>query len=179
TKKLTLLLCLTFIGFNSCNESRLDIVPGFPTEESYFTEEIEFTRAVYGVYAKMSDFYWYNASQEAFVTPIWYLTGDDITTSGQDEFEIFSNLQPGRVSLADSCRARYQMIARVNAVSEKNAEVEDGIYVTAGLKEAHRGEALFPRGFANFMLWNVWGTAPLMTERLKSLDHTQPPSSTG
>jgi hypothetical protein len=53
TKKLTLLLCLTFIGLNSCNESRLDIVPGFPTEESYFSEEIEFTRAVYGVYAKM------------------------------------------------------------------------------------------------------------------------------
>src|SRR5690606_22009064 len=62
---------------------------------------------------------------------------------------------------------------------EKNAAVEDGIYVTAGLKDAHRGEALFLRGYAYFMLWNIWGTAPLITERLKSLDNTTPESSTG
>src|SRR5690606_32646588 len=62
-KYILLVLCLTIIGFNSCNESRLDVEPGFPTEESYFAEEIEFTRAVYGIYAKMTDFYWYNGSQ--------------------------------------------------------------------------------------------------------------------
>lgn len=179
TKLTLLVLCLTFIGFNSCNESRLDVAPGFPTEEAYFAEEIEFTRAIYGVYAKLSDFYWYNASQEGFVTPIWYLTGDDITTTGQDEFEIFSNIQPGSGRLNYFFRALYQMVGRANVVLEKNAAVEDGVYVTSGLKEAHRGEALFLRGFAYFMLWNVWGTAPLITERLKSLENTTPPSSTG
>lgn len=177
-KSLLLVLFLTVIGFNSCNESRLDVEPGFPTEESYFAEEIEFTRAVYGVYAKLSDFYWYNASQTSFVTPIWYLTGDDITTTGQDEFEIFSNIQPGSGRLNYFFRALYQMIGRANVVLQKNAEVEDGIYVTAGLKEAHRGEALFLRGFAYFMLWNIWGNAPLITERLSSLEDTRPPSST-
>src|SRR5690606_29812742 len=178
-KYILLVLCLTIIGFNSCNESRLDVEPGFPTEESYFAEEIEFTRAVYGIYAKMTDFYWYNGSQDGFVTPIMYLTGDDITTTGQDEFEIFSNIQPGSGRLNYFFRALYQMIGRANVVLEKNAVVEDGIYVTAGLKEAHRGEALFLRGYAYFTLWNVWGTAPLITERLKSLENTKPESSTG
>lgn len=178
-KNILLVLCLTIIGFNSCNESRLDVEPGFPTEESYFAEEIEFTRAVYGIYAKMTDFYWYNGSQDGFVTPIMYLTGDDITTTGQDEFEIFSNIQPGSGRLNYFFRALYQMIGRANVVLEKNAVVEDGIYVTAGLKEAHRGEALFLRGYAYFTLWNVWGTAPLITERLKSLENTKPESSTG
>src|SRR5690606_3789088 len=117
--------------------------------------------------------------QEAFVTPIWYLTGDDITTTGQDEFEIFSNIQPGSGRLNYFFRALYQLIGRANVVLEKNAAVEDGIYVTPGLKDAHRGEALFLRGFAYFMLWNVWGTAPLITERLKSLDDTKPSISTG
>lgn len=178
-KSLLLVLLLTIIGFNSCNESRLDIQPGFPTEESYFTEEIEFTRAVYGIYAKMTDFFWYNTSQDNFVTPIWYLTGDDITTTGQDEFEIFSNIQPGSGRINYYFRALYQLIGRANVLLEKNAAVEDGIYVTAGLKDAHRGEALFLRGYAYFMLWNIWGTAPLITERLKSLDNTTPESSTG
>src|SRR5690606_40156988 len=87
-------------------------------------------------------------SSDLFVTPIWYLTGDDITTTGQDEFEIFSNIQPGSGRLNYFFRALYQLIGRANVVLEKNAAVEDGVYVTAGLKEAHRGEALFLRGYA-------------------------------
>jgi hypothetical protein len=76
-------------------------------------------------------------------------------------------------------RATYQLIARANVVLEKNAGVEDGIYITPGLKDAHRGEALFLRAYGYYMLWNIWGTAPLITERLKSLDDTKPASSTG
>lgn len=173
------MLFLMLIGHNSCDESRLDIEPGFPTEESYFAEEIEFTRAIYGVYAKLTDFFWYNGGQDNFVTPILYLTGDDITTSGQDEFEIFSNIQPGSGRINYFFRAIYQLIARANVVLEKNATVEEGIYVTPGLKEAHRGEALFLRGYGYFLLWNIWGTAPLITERLTSLEDTKPESSSG
>jgi hypothetical protein len=64
-------------------------------------------------------------------------------------------------------------------VIEKIEEVEDGIYVTPGLKESNQGEALFLRGYANYMLWNLFGTAPLVATRVKSLDDTKPPSSTG
>jgi hypothetical protein len=47
------------------------------------------------------------------------------------------------------------------------------------LKESNQGEALFLRGYANYMLWNLFGTAPLVATRVKSLDDTKPPSSTG
>jgi hypothetical protein len=73
----------------------------------------------------------------------------------------------------------YQLINRSSTVIEKIEEVEDGIYVTPGLKESNQGEALFLRGYANYMLWNLFGTAPLVATRVKSLDDTKPPSSTG
>ena len=59
---------------------------------------------------------------------------------------------------------------------KKNAEVEDGVYVKPGLKEYHRGEALFLRAYAYYVLWNVFGTAPLVTERVDELGDTRPPT---
>jgi len=168
-----------FIGYSACDESRLDLSPRSPTEDAYFVEEIEFERAVYGVYAKLTDFYWYNGSQNGCVLPAFLLPGDDITTAGQDEFEIFSNMNAGSGRLGYLYTAAYQLINRASIVVEKNEEVEDGVYVTPGLKDYHRGEALFLRGYANYMLWNFFGTAPLVKERTKSLDDTKPPSSTG
>jgi starch-binding outer membrane protein, SusD/RagB family len=177
TKKIITILFLSLAAFNSCDESILDIEPGGPTENSYFSEEIEFTRAIYGVYAKLTDFYWYNGGQDNCVIPVTYLPGDDITTGGQDEFEIFSNINPGSGRVGYFYQTAYQLIARSNVVLQKNAAVEDGIYVTPGLKDYHRGEALFLRAFAYYQLWNVFGTAPLVTERVSSLDQTTPPNS--
>jgi hypothetical protein len=174
-----LILAVLLFGYNACDDSKLDVQPGSVTEDAYFIEEIEFERAIYGVYAKMADFYWYNAGQNSTVVPVTLLPGDDITTGGQDEFEIFSNISPGSGRLAYFYGAIYQMIARANVVLEKNAAVAEGIYVTPGLKENHRGEALFLRGYSNYLLWNLFGTAPLRTERLTSLDDSKPASTTG
>lgn len=179
TKRILSLVLLSLLAFNSCDESILDIQPGGPTEDSYFSEEIEFTRAIYGVYAKLTDFYWYNGGQDNSVLPVTYLPGDDITTGGQDEFEIFSNLNPGSGRISYFYGAAYQLIGRANVVLQKNAGVEDGIYVTPGLKDYHRGEALFLRAFAYYLLWNVYGTPPLVTDRVTSLDQTTPPNSSG
>lgn len=179
TKKILIVILFSLLGFNSCNESRLDVQPGGPTEDSYFSEQIEFERAVYGVYAKLTDFYWYRGGQNNCVIPVTYLPGDDITTGGQDEFEIFSNINSGSGRIAYFYQTAYQLIARANVVLQKNAAVEDGIYTTENLKEYHRGEALFLRAFGYYQLWNVFGTAPLVTERVSSLDQTTPPSSSG
>src|SRR5687768_4106571 len=103
-----LTLSLIFVGYNSCDESRLDLRPQSPTEDSYFKEEVEFERAVTGIYAKLTDFYWYNASADNCVQPITLLPGDDITTNGQDEFEIFSNIDAGSGRLAYFISAAYQ-----------------------------------------------------------------------
>jgi len=170
---------LIFVGYNSCDESKLDLRPQSPTEDSYFVEEVEFERAVTGIYAKLTDFYWYNAGADNCVQPVTLLPGDDVTTNGQDEFEIFSNIQPGSDRLEYFFATAYQVISRAIVVMDKNAAVEDGVYVTPGLKDYHRGEALFLRAYAYYVLWNVFGTAPLVTERANELSDTRPTSSTG
>lgn len=172
-------MLLVFTGYNSCDESRLDLRPQSPTEDSYFKEEVEFERAVTGIYAKLTDLYWYNAGANNCVQPVTLLPGDDITTNGQDEFEIFSNIQPGSGRLGYFFKAVYQIINRAVVVMDKNAAVEDGVYIEPGLKEYHRGEALFLRAYAYYLLWNVFGTAPLVTERADELADTRPPSSSG
>ncbi len=179
TKKILLAALLIFLAFNGCNESRLDIEPGGPTEDSYFSEEIEFERAIYGAYAKLTDFFWYNGGQDNCVVPVVYLPGDDITTAGQDEFEIFSNINSSSGRISYFYTAAYQLIARANVILDKNEAVEDGIYVTPNLREYHRGEVLFLRAYGYYLLWNVFGTAPLVTERVTILDQTTPPSSSG
>ncbi|HTE32756.1 MAG TPA: RagB/SusD family nutrient uptake outer membrane protein [Chryseolinea sp.] len=177
--KIAITMFLMFVGYSSCDESKLDVKPQSQTEDAYFVEEIEFERAIYGVYAKLTDFYWYNAGQNNCVLPAIILPGDDITTAGQDEFEIFSNMNAGSGRLGYLYTAIYQMINRATIVLDKNAAVEDGIYVTPGLKDYHRGEALFLRAYSYYQLWNLFGTAPLVTARVKTLEETKPPGSTG
>jgi starch-binding outer membrane protein, SusD/RagB family len=180
-KNITLIFSMVFvlITYNACQESNLDIRPNSVTEDAYFAEEVEFERAVYGVYAKMTDFYWYNGSQWSSVQPITLLTGDDITTGGADEFEIFSNINSGSGRLGYLYAAIYQMIARANVVLQKNSSVADGIYVTPGLKDTHRGEALFLRAYGHYLLWNLFGTAPVRNARVELLADMKPLSSTG
>ncbi len=178
-KLISLTMFLVLIGYNACDESRLDVAPQSQTEDSYFKQEVEFERAVTGIYAKLTDFYWYNRSADACLQPVTLLPGDDITTNGQDAFETFSGIQTGTQRLADFFSTAYQLINRAIVVMDKNAEVEDGVYVTPGLKDYHRGEALFLRAYGYYLLWNIFGTAPLVTARVDNLNDTKPPSSTG
>lgn len=172
-------LAFAIMIVNSCDESILDLQPNAVTEEAYFVEEIEFERAVLGIYAKMTDFYWYNGGQNSCVLPVTLLPGDDITTTGQEEFEIFSNINPASGRLSYFYSAIYQMIARANVVIEKVIAVEDGIYVTAGRKDAHLGEALFLRAYGHYLLWNIFGTAPVRNFRVKVIAEMNPTSSSG
>ena len=161
-----------------CNSSKLDLLPHGPTEANYFAQESDFSKAVYGVYSKLSDLYWYNGGSP--LTPMLFLQGDDITTNGSDQaFEVFGPIQPSNGSISYMYANLYQMIARANVVLEKVETVKEGIYVTPDLKSFHKGEALFLRGFAYYMLWNYYGTAPLRNERVTSADQFTPSNSVG
>ena len=70
-----LTMLLVFVGYNSCDESRLDLKPQSPTEDSYFSEEVEFERMVTGIYAKLTDFYWYNTGANNCVQPVHCFPG--------------------------------------------------------------------------------------------------------
>jgi hypothetical protein len=164
----------------SCNKSKLDLLPHGPTEQSYFIKEDDFTRAVLGVYAKMSDFFWYNGGPGNTTITAFLLPGDDLTTnSNNEEFEQFGSLQPSSGRLGYLYGAHYQMIARANTVLQKVAEVADDVYKTPNLKNYHKGEALFLRGYAYYNLWNFFGTAPLDTVRVTTPDQFTPPGTTG
>ncbi|MDP4214243.1 MAG: RagB/SusD family nutrient uptake outer membrane protein [Bacteroidota bacterium] len=184
-KILAILLPLTtvFIIYESCKKSDLDLLPHGPTEAAYFTQESDFTKAVLGVYAKMDDWYWYNGGQSFGATSsglnMLLLPGDDITCGDQNAFEIFGSIDPSNYLINYFYQIAYQLIARANVVLEKVATVEDGVYVTPNLKDYHKGEALFLRGFAYYYLWNFYGTSPLDTVRVTNSSQFTPPGTTG
>jgi len=170
---------------NSCKKSYTNLLPHGPTELSYFTKEDDFNKAVLGVYAKMVDYFSFNAGDfvggGAGITPItcFLLPGDDITTNDDEDFEQFGSLQPSNGRLTRLYKEQYQQVARANVVLQKIAELGDNVYKTPNLKDYHKGEALFLRGYAYYNLWNFFGTSPLVTERVTSSDQFFPPSTTG
>lgn len=175
--KIWLTLLLVSVLYHACNEDRLDLSPLSQTEASFFTEEQDFDRAILGVYAKLSDIYWFNSNQPK--NGVWQLPGDDVTTTATDAFEIFGPLQSAEERMGGYYQAAYQLINRANTTLEKIGQVKEGVYKTANLESYHRGEAHFLRGLMYFNLWNFFGTSPLVTERIQSTDKITPPGSTG
>jgi len=175
-RKLTTLACfgLTLLVGNSCNERNLDLQPLTPTEASFFTEQGDFDKSVLAIYAKLSDWYWFNANSP--IHGFWHLPGDDVTSTGTYAFEIFGTLQPSNGNINVYYRTAYQLINRANTTLQK-LDQENGVIKTANLKNYYRGEALFLRGYTMMQLWNYFGTSPLVNERITSTDKITPPNS--
>ena len=176
------MLFLSFI-FTRCEE-RLELDPLFETEAEYFDEVIDFERAGMGIYAKMSDFYWYRAGY--VLHQIWLLPGDDLTTLGPHEFEVFSTLQPGIEVLnfrpGGYYSSSYVLINRANTLLEKIREDENSeipVFSDPKRRDILKGEAHFLRGWMYFQLWNYFGTSPLITERISRGEEIYLPSSAG
>ncbi len=164
--------------YTSCSKDRLDIIPAQESEADYFKDELEFNNALLGVYAKMSDFYWYGANNP--IHRFWLLPGDDLTTEGDVTFEVFSTLNSSDGDVSSYYGIAYQLINRANIVLQKLADEQiSSVITTPGLKDKLKGQALFLRGFMNLQLWNYFGTAPLVDERIVSQDGITPPNSSG
>jgi hypothetical protein len=163
-------------SFHSCDVERLDSPPLGLTEDSYFTLESEFDQVLYAAYGKMTDWYWFHAQDIAH--PMFYLPGDDITEPQGtfDEFEIFNNLNSTNGKVRYFWNATYQLIQRTNVVIEKTTLADRSLFEDPTFLDHHRGEALFLRALAFFKLYNMFGTAPVVTERLTSENMHQPKS---
>jgi hypothetical protein len=164
----------TVFGLGACNPNNLEVAPGNPTEASYFSSELDLEALIRGVYAKQSELYGFRAGN--YVHAVYHLPGDDITTTGANPLETFATLQPNVGTLTNYYTSLYRIVYRANTALDKLNTVPDGVYQTAGLKDKHRGEALFMRGLAYFWLTNTFGTSPLRTDRLSSLDQVSAPS---
>lgn len=174
-----LVLVSVFVIY-ACDKTKLDLLPHGPTEQSYFLTEDDFTKATLGVYSKLSDFYWFNGGAGNSPISVFLLPGDDITTNqSNEEFEVFGSLQPSNGRLSYLYSRLYQMINRAILVIQKVDAEKGDVYKTPNLKKSHKGEALFLRGYAYYNLWNLFGTSPLVTERVSSSSQFTPPGTTG
>ena len=158
----------------SCNKNDLEVQPVNATEADYFKTEAEFNKAVIGVYARLTALYNHNGGTH--IIPMFVLPGDDVTITGSNPFEQFATLTSTNGVSNLFYQQIYQLIGRANVVLQKIAE-ENGVYKTAGLKNTHKGEALFLRGWAFFSLWNYYQKAPVTTERAVTTDQLYPPES--
>jgi len=178
--KIISLMALFMLFYSACDESNLDLKPFQETEADFFDEEEDFDRTARGVYAAMTQLYAYQPFNDyGTAHAMRHLPGDDITTLQGEAQEIFQTLQPGNGRVNGVWETLYLMLGRANTLLEKIEAVEDGIYTTPGLKEAHEGEAKFLRGYVFFKLWNYWGTAPVITKRIVTQDEIYNPSSEG
>jgi len=181
-KNLKILYCfilLIALSFSSCDEATIDLNPIGDTEAAFFQNEAQMTQAVMGIYQKMNFFYTFRGG--SWLTGIWLLPDDNLTTQGGHAYENFVGLNGSDGSLGLYYRYGYQLIARANTVLQKIEENKDFAYLNQPeLMNYHKGEALFLRAWMYFRLWNTFGNAaPLVTERITSLDNAYPPSCTG
>lgn len=171
------LIAVLLIATLSCNEDLLYLDPIGDTEANFFQTEEQMTMGVFGVYQKLHFFYTYEGGN--WLHGIWLLPGDDLTTQGGLDYETFVELNGEDVLLGNYFTYAYQLIARANTMLQKIEENGDVVYTeNPELKEVHRGEVLFLRAWMYFRLWNTYGTAPLVTERITSLGDAYPPNST-
>ena len=175
-----LLMCIgvTAIALNSCDEDTVDLDPIGSIEPGFFQTEGQMTEAILGTYQKLTFFYQFAAGN--FLQRVDLLPSDDITSNSNYPHEKFHTLNGNDRHNNDIYRYAYQLIARANTVLQKIEE--NGSFAYAADSDAddwHRGEALFLRSLMYFKLWNVYGTAPLVTERIVELDDAFPPNTTG
>jgi starch-binding outer membrane protein, SusD/RagB family len=171
---------LTAGVYLACNKKKLDIPPPSQSEAGFFNTEYEFRTAVIGAYASLTDYY--SSAGAGFggdaMLQAWFLPGDDLTSGDEQAFEVFKGINTSNGKLSNFFRSSYIIAGRANKIMAK-LETNGSVFTTPGLKNNVQGEMLFLRGFVHYMLWNVFGTAPLDTVDVTSVSQFNPPSSKG
>lgn len=174
------LLLIVLISLFSCNEETIEVLPVGNTEDSYFKNETQMEEAVFGVYQKLSFFYAFRGGQTKNTAPVWHLPSDDLTTLANFSHENFSGLNGSDVQLDLFYGFAYQLIARANTVLGKIEENGSFAYSRQPeLMNYHKGEVLFLRAYMFLQLWNVFGTAPVVTDRIVVIENAYPSGSKG
>ncbi len=164
----------------SCNKKSLDIPYALPSEETSFATENDFRTTLIGVYATITDFYASSGGGRGggFAGEARLLPGDELTVGDNTAFENFSGLNPGTAAISQNYTSAYTMIGRANTLLEKLASAT-GVFTTPNLQNTIKGEALFLRAWCHYMLWNMYGTAPVRLERVTQASQLLASSSKG
>jgi hypothetical protein len=179
---LSILITSSTILYLACNKSKLNVPPPTPTEISYFNSEIAFRTGIMGVYAMLNDYYSSSNSAGGFGSAeleSFFLPGDDLTSQTEEAYEVFGNrLNSTEGKIQQLWGSSYILCNRANKILRKIENAEAGVYTTPNLQDYNKGEMFFLRGYAHYMLWNVFGTAPVDTTD-DPLNNLNPPNSTG
>ena len=167
------------IFISSCNEDTINLNPVVDTEAIYFQNEAQMDAAVFGIYQKVCFFY-SSRSVTPCIQAVSMLPSDDLCIAANNALANFSSLSAENSLLASYYQYAYQLIARANTVLQKIEMNGDFAYRSKPeQKNWNIGEALFLRAYMYLNLWNVFGTAPLATERVMNLDNAYLSNSTG
>jgi len=167
------------IFFCSCNEDVIDLLPIGDTEAIFFQNEEQMDMAAMGMYQKICWYYIQRGGPNNNITQVMLLPSDDLTIPAANAFENFVQLNGSQARSGEYYQFTYQLIARANVMLKKIEENGDFAYQSKpDQKNWNKGEALFFRAFGHWNLWNVFGTAPKVTEVL-NLDNCYLPNTTG
>lgn len=182
TIKSLLVLLITFT-IVSCNISLVDEDPLGPTEQTFFSDVNEFRTQLVGVYAGFYDWYHFSAPSFNFggyPTATFLLPADDLTERDgvRTEVELFDgSLNPTQDRIGFIWDACYKVIGRANVTIQKTRTIDFSSFEGAAEIAQMEGEALFLRGYAYFTLFNLFGSAPVIQERILDAGEINTPKS--
>lgn len=176
------LLFLSLVLVNSCNEDTINLEPVGAVESGFFQTDADIDMAVKGIYQKICFYYTYPGNQNNYVQQIFWLPSDDMMAKSPSDFatDNFDALSSSNYPLSLFFNYAYQLIARANVVLEKIEANGEAIYIkNPTMKDKNKGEALFLRAYTYFLLWNVFGTAPIVNERITDINNMFPVGTKG
>ena len=169
--KFKILIYLVLFIMVGCDVERVDSPPLGNTEESYFTNVIEFRNVVIGAYSKLYDYYFYNVPGGNWANSLWILPGDDLTETNASRTaeELFDgSLNSTNTRLEWIFDNTYEMIQKSNVILDKVNSIDFSNYESADEIAMMEGEGLFLRAYAYFNLFNIYGSVPIVTSRLNT-----------
>jgi hypothetical protein len=158
---------ITCLGvWTGCNENLLDIKPPSPIEPTYYNTEKQMDNGVIGIYSKLVFFYNFRGYDgNNYLHDLRLMEDDDLTTLNPQTYDVFTLMTPNDYKNNVYFKYLYEVNSRANNLLEVHATKADEVYANADLKNTHKGEMLFLRGYSSWMLWNFYGTAPLILKR--------------
>lgn len=178
-------MCVAILATTiSCDPDLVDEPPLAPTEQTFFSNVVEFRQNVASAYAALYDYYHFAAPSFNFngwVTGTWLLPGDDLTetNAARTAVELFDgSLNPNNTQVRFTFEASYKMIGRANVTIDRVRNVDFSDYDGADEIRQMEGEALFLRAYAYYKLFNLYGGVPIVIERIQDETATNVPRST-
>jgi starch-binding outer membrane protein, SusD/RagB family len=165
-KKIMLTMAILTMLLPSCKESILDVKnENAYSDATYFKEAAQFNEAVIATYATLL--------QNGMYAREWYFTFDLLANDAERSIALLGDLQQmsefthgtGHPQVTNTWQTLYRMIFRANVVLDKSAGWNPASTDDKNSKNLYIAEAKFLRGYAYFQIVNLWGRAPLKTEK--------------